>query len=81
MADRCNKAMIKEICYCQEKQVRDPQLKQEKDRYGNKKHIIGEIAKTREETIAISDKIKEGKDQFVVFSCVMGLRPRRESLP
>ena len=42
---------------------------------------MGKIAKTREETIAMSDKIKEGKDQFVVFSCITGLRPRREPLP
>ena len=45
------------------------------------RNIIGEIAKTREETMAISEKIKEGKDQFVVFNYVMGLKPRREPLP
>ena len=39
---------------------------------------MGEIAKTREETIAISGKIKEVKDQFVIFNYVTGLRPRRE---
>ena len=44
------------------------------------RNIIGEIAKTREETMAISEKIKEGKDQFVVFNYVMGLKPRREPL-
>ena len=42
---------------------------------------MGEIAKTREETIAISSKIKEVKDQFVVFNYVTGLRPRKEPLP
>ena len=42
---------------------------------------MGKIAKKREETIVISDKIKEGKDQFVVFSCVTGLRLMREPLP
>ena len=42
---------------------------------------MGEIAKTREETIAISGKIKEVKDQFAVFNCVTGLRQRRELLP
>ena len=46
-----------------------------------KEHIKDEIAKTRKETIAISGKIKEGKDQFVVFSCVTGPRPRKEPLP
>ena len=45
------------------------------------RNIIGEIAKTREETMAISDNIKEGKDQFAVFSFVTGLRPRKEPLP
>ena len=45
------------------------------------RNIIGEIVKTREETMAISEKIKEGKDQFVVFNYVMGLKPRREPLP
>ena len=44
------------------------------------RNIIGEIAKTREETMAICEKIKEGKDQFVVFNYVMGLKPRREPL-
>ena len=44
------------------------------------RNIIGEIAKTREETMAISEKIKEGKDQFVVFNYVIGLKPRREPL-
>ena len=42
---------------------------------------MGKIAKTREETIAMSDKIKDGKDQFVVFSYVTRLRLRREPLP
>ena len=42
---------------------------------------MGEIAKTREETIAINGKIKEVKNQFVVFNCVIGLRPRREPFP
>ena len=48
---------------------------------GKKKHIIVEIAKTRGETIAISGKIKEEKDRFAVFNCIMGLKPRREPLP
>ena len=46
-----------------------------------KKHVIGEIAKTREETIAISGKIKEVKNQFAVFNCVIRLRPRKEPFP
>ena len=45
------------------------------------RNITGEIAKTREETMAISDKIKEGKDQFAVFRFVTGLRPWKEPLP
>ena len=68
--------MIKEIRLLSGKANKRSLIKKNKQ----KEHVIGEIAKTREETIAMSGKIKEVKDQFAVFNCVTGLRLRREPL-
>ena len=39
------------------------------------------LQRQEKKTIAISGKIKEEKDWFAVFNCIMGLKPRREPLP